>query len=334
MYRRAWWSLVWLFAFGLYSLPLAWAGGAHEDCKMCHKDEEEDPYEFVVKIDSTTKSPNTGKPLTGVSALCLGCHSDESKASLISLEHSHPVGVTPESGAIKVPKELLEFSGEEGKLSCGSCHNWHPDNEIYMSLRSKTEIKGRYYLSSFCVSCHVDKGTAEGKGPHGQCALCHSSHDAQGPVMLTEEPNTITVNPRTGKTPDRIASLCLACHTNEPDGAGYRPINLATTHPVGVAPTKAKVPPDLMGFAGEKVITCTSCHDHHPENTNYAYLRWPIKQKADIPVFCGKCHPESKDKLTAGIANLTTNEVGVHDYFGGVESLDDYLKKIKSSAKK
>jgi hypothetical protein len=298
---------------------------------MCHKnDPEEDPYEFVVKIDKDTLNPRTGRPLSGISALCLGCHNGD-EAPPVSLEHSHPVGFAPDK-AMKVPKDVLTFSGEEGKLSCASCHDWHPDNENYKYLRWKAE--GRYYLSGFCSHCHADKGTAEGKGAHGQCALCHSSHEGRGPVMLTEEPNTVTVNPRTGKTPDRIASLCLACHAKEPDGAGYRPINLATTHPVGVAPQKATVPSTSLGFAGERVLTCLSCHDQHPINTNYAYLRWPIKYKKDIPAFCARCHPQFKDKLSAAIKNLPAGEVGVHDYFREVNSLDDYLGVMKFMLKK
>jgi predicted CXXCH cytochrome family protein len=299
---------------------------------MCHKnDPEEDPYEFVVKVDTSTTNPRTGKPFSGVSALCLGCHNGD-EAIAVDLEHSHPLGVAPDLSKVKVPKDALEFSGEEGKLSCGSCHDWHPDNENYRYLRWKA--KGRYYLSSFCSKCHADKANPEGKGAHGQCALCHSNHEGQGPVMLTEEPNTFTVNPHTGKTPDRIASLCLACHTEEPDGAGYRPINLSTSHPMGVTPQKAAVPPASLGFAGEKVLTCLSCHDEHPSNKNYAYLRWPLKSKQDIPKFCGRCHSQYKDKLAAGIKDLSTSMVGVHSYFREVKSLEDYLGVMKFMLKK
>ncbi len=248
------------------------------------------------------------------------------------MEHSHPVGLAPTLKGVKVDKDDLSYSGEEGLLSCGSSHDRHPDNENYKYLRGK--VTGRYDLSGFCSSCHPDKGNKEGKGAHGECALCHSVHEGQGPAMLSELPNTFTVNPRTGKTPDKTASLCLACHTTEPDGAGYRPINLATSHPVGVTPKKAKLPTESLGFSGEQVLTCPSCHDHHPANSTYSYLRWPVKTKEDIPGFCAHCHADFKDKLAAGIKNLSTGQVGVHSRFGTVKSVDDYIKVMSAPAKK
>ncbi len=331
MYKTIWRSMLMLvFLVVCFSSP-AWSVGPHEECDMCHKDVEDDPYVFVVAADTKTINPRTQKPLTGVSAICMGCHNEEGEIPVL-LEHSHPVGIAPTLKGVKVDKDALSYSGEEGLLSCGSCHDWHPDNENYKYLRGK--VNGRYDLSGFCSSCHPDKGNPEGNGAHGECALCHSSHEGQGPVMLTEFPNTFTVNPRTGKTPDRIASLCLACHAAEPDGAGYRPINLGTSHLIGITPRKAKVPAESLGFAGEKVITCLSCHDQHPANQTYSYLRWPIKDKKDIPGFCTHCHPQAKDKLTKGIKDLPATKVGIHFYFQDVKTFDDYLRVMKAKLKK
>lgn len=131
-------------------------------------------------------------------------------------------------------------------------------------------------------------------GPHDDCTLCHGVHTGQGPVILTETPNTTTINPRTGKPMKRIGSLCLACHAEEPDGAGYRPIDLNHTHPVGFTPNtgKVKLPEEAKGWPGEEEdITCLGCHDQHPSNTNYMYLRWPSDGGNDLPSFCSKCHP-------------------------------------------
>ncbi len=138
-------------------------------------------------------------------------------------------------------------------------------------------------------------------GPHDDCTLCHGIHTGQGPVILTEPPNTTTINPRTGKPMKRIGSLCLACHAPEPDGAGYRPVDLNHTHPVGFTPdpNKVKLPTESKGFPGEEEdVVCTSCHDQHPSNTNYMYLRWPSDSGEDLPMFCAKCHPKQSSQET------------------------------------
>ncbi len=132
-------------------------------------------------------------------------------------------------------------------------------------------------------------------GPHDDCTLCHGVHSGQGPVILTETPNTTTINPRTGKPMKRIGSLCLACHAPEPDGAGYRPVDLNHTHPVGFTPDPNKVvlPAQSKGFPGEEEdVVCTSCHDQHPSNPYYMYLRWPSDGGSNLPMFCAKCHPK------------------------------------------
>ncbi|MFQ5646987.1 MAG: hypothetical protein ACE5GM_08665 [bacterium] len=137
-------------------------------------------------------------------------------------------------------------------------------------------------------------------GPHDDCTLCHGVHTGQGPVILQEPPNTTTINPRTGQPMKRIGSLCLACHTEEPDGAGYRPIDLAHTHPVGFTPGPRLVvlPDEAKGFPGEEEdIVCTSCHNQHPANTNYRYLRWPSDGGNYLPMFCMHCHPEKGKPL-------------------------------------
>jgi len=138
-------------------------------------------------------------------------------------------------------------------------------------------------------------------GPHDDCTLCHGVHTGQGPVILTETPNTTTINPKNGKPLGRIGSLCMACHAAEPDGAGYRPVDLAHTHPVDFIPDPKKVqlPAESKGFPGEEEkLTCNGCHNQHPANTNYMYLRWDSDNGQNLPKFCAHCHPkQSKDEI-------------------------------------
>ncbi len=144
-------------------------------------------------------------------------------------------------------------------------------------------------------------------GPHDDCTLCHGVHSGQGPVILTEAPNYTTINPKTGKPMKRIGALCLACHAEEPDGAGYRPVDLNHTHPVGFRPdpTKVVLPAESRGFPGEEEdLTCNGCHNQHPSNTNYMYLRWPSDDGGDLSKFCVHCHPKQSNeeiKREAGV---------------------------------
>jgi len=85
----------------------------------------------------------------------------------------------------------------------------------------------------------------------------------------------------------------------KPVDVGTKVINLHQTHPVGIVPDPRKVvlPRDARGFYGEEEeITCLSCHNHHPSNTNYKYLRWPSNGGKNMAIFCRKCHKKQSKK--------------------------------------
>ncbi len=85
----------------------------------------------------------------------------------------------------------------------------------------------------------------------------------------------------------------------KPVDVGTKVINLHQTHPVGIVPDPNKVvlPRDARGFYGEEEeITCLSCHNHHPSNTNYKYLRWSSDNGKNMAVFCRKCHRKQSKK--------------------------------------
>ena len=64
------------------------------------------------------------------------------------------------------------------------------------------------------------------------------------------------------------------------------------SHPFGLAtwsPKKARIPEALL-VNGR--MECASCHDAHPSNTNYKYLRMDTGDDGrDTEAFCGQCHP-------------------------------------------
>jgi predicted CXXCH cytochrome family protein len=127
---------------------------------------------------------------------------------------------------------------------------------------------------------------------HEECSLCHGAHTAVGPGLLTEKPNTTTTNPATGKPLERMEQICMACHAAEPDGLGYRPVKMGSTHPCGMKPKKVILPDSAKGFKGqEEELTCMGCHDPHPSNTNYMYLRGPKVSAGNTQAFCIWCHP-------------------------------------------
>jgi mono/diheme cytochrome c family protein len=77
----------------------------------------------------------------------------------------------------------------------------------------------------------------------------------------------------------------------EPVDVGFRVIDLHETHPVGIIAKKVTLPKESQGFKGqENQLTCLGCHDHHPSNPNYMYLRWPTDKGKNISKFCAHCH--------------------------------------------
>lgn len=137
-------------------------------------------------------------------------------------------------------------------------------------------------------------GSAFAFGPHdNNCKECHSLHKAKGQAIIGVAPNVKEKNPSTGRSAEDDISLCLGCHN---EAEGIMPIMLASTHPVGMKPEKVKVPADLLRANG--AIGCVSCHDPHPSNANYKYLRSPagaINKAGDLGKFCSNCHSDKVD---------------------------------------
>ncbi|MGA1870438.1 MAG: cytochrome c3 family protein [bacterium] len=132
---------------------------------------------------------------------------------------------------------------------------------------------------------------------HEECALCHGAHTAVGPGLLTTKPDTTSVNPATGKPLGRVDAMCMACHAEEPNGLGYRPVSMDHTHPSGITPIKVNLPSEAKGFKDEEdKLTCMGCHDPHPSNPNYMYLRGPTVSAGNTQAFCVWCHPEQAPK--------------------------------------
>ncbi len=74
-----------------------------------------------------------------------------------------------------------------------------------------------------------------------------------------------------------IETLCRRCHR----------LPQRYSHPSGVRPAQ-ELPPAFAGF-GQGLLTCTTCHDPHPDPARPApYL---LRTAAAAGAFCEQCHP-------------------------------------------
>ena len=129
------------------------------------------------------------------------------------------------------------------------------------------------------------------------CTGCHAIHTAKDALIFAVPANKVDVNPRTKKPYTLITSLCLGCHeTPEKGGMGIKPISRHMSHPFGLSsvnPKVASVPADALR---DGRFECVSCHDPHPSNPNYKYLRYdPGVNGSKMQNFCAVCHPMKAD---------------------------------------
>ncbi len=106
------------------------------------------------------------------------------------------------------------------------------------------------------------------------------------------------------KKVEGTSSFCLKCHaTKEEGGRDILPISKHTSHPYDLAtvnPRVARIPTELVRPDGR--FACLSCHDPHPSNANYKYLRVATGAKgANIDAFCAVCHPAKSDRAPGAI---------------------------------
>lgn len=141
--------LIITFALLLCTMPNMSYGVGHEKCNLCHLSVKEGKYNLTVHPDFNVVNPNTGKSFNAEDALCMSCHKMEAK-------RIHPVGIVPNPAKVVMPPEAR---GKEGRLTCGSCHDFHEKNKNYRYLRWPTN--GGKNISQFCVHCHSKYGLVQ-----------------------------------------------------------------------------------------------------------------------------------------------------------------------------
>jgi predicted CXXCH cytochrome family protein len=137
------------------------------------------------------------------------------------------------------------------------------------------------------------------------CLGCHSAHFAVDDKLFAVK-NTKMKNPLTRDSFDKLtAKNCLGCHELvEYGGAGIKPVHMHTTHPIGMVPNPkiASVPDTLLKNG---MLDCVSCHEAHPSNPNFMYLRVNTGDTGgDIQKFCAACHSSKADLASMGVNNV------------------------------
>ena len=138
------------------------------------------------------------------------------------------------------------------------------------------------------------------------CGGCHAIHTAKGDVIFAVAPNKSDVNPKTKQPYTGTTALCLGCHQDSSKGGqGYAPVHANMSHPYGLAtvnPKIAKVPAELLREGGR--FECLGCHDPHPSNPNFKYLRADTGAKGEhMDAFCAVCHPIKADVSVASASH-------------------------------
>lgn len=134
-----------------------------------------------------------------------------------------------------------------------------------------------------------------------ECTGCHAIHTAkESTLIFAVDANKKDVNPKTKQPYSGITALCLGCHeAPEKGGQGIKPIEGHMSHPFGISSINgkiARVPGELLR---DGKFECVSCHDPHPSNTNYKYLRIDTAGGSKMDVFCAACHPMKADPKSA-----------------------------------
>ena len=159
---------------------------------------------------------------------------------------------------------------------------------------------------SFVLACST-AAFAAGAHEGMQCTGCHNIHYAKGPVIFDVAPNTKAMPEGAAVTPKTVAVLCLGCHADaDKGGAGILPITAHTSHPWGrMVNRKVANVPDALLRGG--AMDCVSCHDPHPSNPNYKYLRVDTKAGKQMAVFCAMCHASKADR------SINRDQIAVFD---------------------
>lgn len=133
------------------------------------------------------------------------------------------------------------------------------------------------------------------------CTGCHAIHTAKDAIIFAVSGNKSDLNPRTKQPFTEVTALCLGCHQSpEKGGVGIKPIESHISHPYGLQSVNEKVARVPRELLRDGRFECVGCHDPHPSNANYKYLRIDTANGSKMESFCAVCHPMKADPKVAG----------------------------------
>ena len=148
------------------------------------------------------------------------------------------------------------------------------------------------------------------------CTGCHALHTAKETnLIFAVDQNKKDINARTKQPYGGITALCLGCHqAPEKGGQGIVPISGHMSHPYGLSTVNQKVARVSWQLLRDGKFECVSCHDPHPSNPNYKYLRIDTANGAKMEIFCAECHPMKADQKSAAARKQLFNSMDERFY--------------------
>lgn len=153
----------------------------------------------------------------------------------------------------------------------------------------------RVFAVCVFVLCLVSMSWALGAHDGLLCTGCHGIHSAKGEIIFAVEPNKKSINSRTKQPYTGTTALCLGCHeTPDKGGMGILAVSSHISHPYGVTPN-TKVATVPAAFLRDGRLECVGCHDPHPSNPYFKYLRVDTAKGSKMSDFCAMCHSSKAD---------------------------------------
>lgn len=211
------------------------------DCISCHLDEKNEKNKIKSSIANS----------------CLNCHSK------LNIAFCHPIDKYPYQSTL-IPDDMPLI---EGKLSCLTCHYFHPKDEILKN----TFVRKDAYGMIFCDSCHKND-----QREHVDLGMAHIK------PYKTESIGRI----------DEITALCVQCHYKQYNRrySGLLICDSKLGHIVGVLydgsrkgyRSASTLDKNINLFNGK--IGCGTCHNI------YSRIRNLLTLDTDRSRLCLECH--------------------------------------------
>lgn len=227
---------------------------------------------------------------------CRTCHDQGQCAERATFaSNDHPNIIDKDMLPDDVSLTLFDVEGQSHKkrLGCQSCHQVHDPSHGFFLRQRQDDLCGQCHQQqsgglhgAHDLTDHPKIRNRAGQSAEqvGRCGVCHTVHDAQGPVLWAGQPV------------QSHGQLCRACHPAEHDGAGGSSYSLR--HPTGTATADRlrEMHADLPLFNKQLhqddggFMTCATCHKTHGDSSvGIDLLRG---DNADMPGLCLSCHEQ------------------------------------------